>query len=321
MTMVPFPAIAPCLLAAPPPQPEESLASWIQRVAGAHQYGMPRLKQALMIEVIGGDWDAPMDEDDWNRIFLLAGIEPGPHRRALRALSAIHAARPASSLLLRLQSKPCYRWCERCLATDQTPYLRWHWRLAQVDRCWTHGTPLIERCPWCQASMLVHRSRLVLTARTGCAATLAECDLCGGSLASSSSLIEGRMTSHQGHLRQLLDPFRGDGDEVMEPHAYAAVTRFVLVARAAQRREFNARRRAESSHARHRAFRQNVVGWILNADSFASAAAQVPPRIERRPRWTWPLSSEGRRAVADAMWTVRSEMRSSRAKSDGVPER
>lgn len=325
MTTVPFPEIAPRLLAAPMPLPEESLASWIQRVAGAHQYSMPRLKEVLAVDVVGNDWDTAMGEASWNRIVQVMGIDPGPQRRALRALSLICTAHPAPSLLLTSGGKPRYRWCVRCLASDHAPYLRWHWRLAEVERCWTHALKLADACPWCQAPMQVHRARLVMVGRGGWALTLADCDLCGGPLTVSRAKLNSSFTAYQWHLRNELNPFRGIGGEVPMQLAHATVDRFLAVVRdkhvvtespgqkqeaEVKKRKANARSRALACNDRLRVLREKNLEWRLNANSFVISPAAAAPLSRRVMRWSWSLSAEGRCAVAKALWAVRSEMRS-----------
>lgn len=49
------------------------------------------------------------------------------------------------------------QYCPACLATDQTPYYRLHWRLAWHANCSVHGAQLHDRCWSCKAPVQPHR--------------------------------------------------------------------------------------------------------------------------------------------------------------------
>jgi len=295
---------------------------------------MSRLKDVLAVDDASNDWDSAMGEASWNRIVQLIGIDPGPQLRALRTLSSMCTAHPAVSLLLTSARKPRYRWCVQCLTTDRTPYLRWNWRLAEVEWCWTHALRLADVCPCCQAPMQVHRARLVMAARGGRAFTLADCDLCGGPLTLSVEKPNGRFTAYQWHLREALDPFRGAGDEVPMQQANASVVRFLAVVRdkhlaleipgeeqkaKVKKRKANAQSRALACNARLRVLREKALEWRLSASTPNIGLAAAAPLSRRVLRWSWSLSAEGRSAVANALWTVRSEMRSALPKQGEGP--
>lgn len=59
--------------------------------------------------------------------------------------------------------------CPACLAEDSEPYLRLTWRLAFVTCCPKHGTPLLDRCPSCGASILRLRHHAGLCHKCGTA--------------------------------------------------------------------------------------------------------------------------------------------------------
>ena len=40
-------------------------------------------------------------------------------------------------------------FCPECLATDERPYFRAHWRYAFLTECPVHHSPLLDRCPHC----------------------------------------------------------------------------------------------------------------------------------------------------------------------------
>ncbi|NWN84126.1 MAG: TniQ family protein [Halomonas sp.] len=47
--------------------------------------------------------------------------------------------------------------CPLCLAQDARPYYRRAWRLAWQVGCISHGVPLVDQCPACQAPIEPHR--------------------------------------------------------------------------------------------------------------------------------------------------------------------
>jgi hypothetical protein len=210
MTIVGGPrAAAERLWATSAPLPEESCASWIQRVAGNHQYSMPLMMRLFMYEPKERDWDLPMPCAVWARITTMAAIEGTTNLRALRVLRHLAERIDPERLLLQGSRRPCYRWCACCLASDPIPYLRWHWRLTTVRQCWVHRVPLLLRCPSCGVFLSVYRARLVAKiGGGGLAATLADCDHCGMPLHAGGLPRAGYNPAAQARIRHVLRVFR-----------------------------------------------------------------------------------------------------------------
>lgn len=167
------------LLAAKPALPNESLASWVQRVCGDHQYSMPTLIRTIGYEPRLRDWDLPIPHAVWERVegLLLLGAEH--EHPSLSTLGALSPYIHPSQLLWHERRIPRYRWCRECFKRDDIPYLRWFWRLSALTWCPIHARQLSEVCPTCDAPLLLHTSRLVASGRHGKALTLAHCDSCG----------------------------------------------------------------------------------------------------------------------------------------------
>ncbi len=169
------------LYATPSPLPGESCASWIQRMAGAHQYGTPRLMHVLSFKPHHHDWDLPIPKADWMRVSFMGCIGRGGGH-SLQILERLIGRSTRESRLLLDGTCAKYRWCSECFASDDVPYLRWHWRLDSVRSCAVHGRPLCETCPSCNRALLVNRCRLVPFGQYVPIQNLASCDACGCSL-------------------------------------------------------------------------------------------------------------------------------------------
>jgi hypothetical protein len=57
----------------------------------------------------------------------------------------------------RRSLRPGVQFCPECLATDDIPYFRRHWRLSFITVCPTHGIMMVDRCPQCQRPINFHR--------------------------------------------------------------------------------------------------------------------------------------------------------------------
>lgn len=48
-------------------------------------------------------------------------------------------------------------YCPICLASDDEPFFRRHWRLALISSCPRHGRVLVDRCPECDVPIAPHK--------------------------------------------------------------------------------------------------------------------------------------------------------------------
>lgn len=110
------------------------------------------------------------------------------------------------------------QYCPTCLAKDQKPYFRKNWRIAFVSLCTTHGTPLRDRCPSCQAPLHPHA-----------AASSSHCFKCGHSLCKFTA--PSARLDHIGWQADLenglLTGWVGLGDEFLRSHVVFAIVRQV----------------------------------------------------------------------------------------------
>lgn len=78
-----------------------------------------------------------------------------------------------------VDGKPASKWCAACMLTDSTPYLRWYWRIDELQTCPYHDVKLATKCPWCQSCMTLSVAGLVPWGRLRGTANLAGCASCG----------------------------------------------------------------------------------------------------------------------------------------------
>lgn len=172
----------PCLVAAPTPFQDESPASWIQRLGGAHQYSLARLTQITQISPSLSDWDCGVSDDDWTRLLAMSIVTKDACGEARYGMKFLRNRLPKGRHFRTDNGKPSYRWCPACVAGDAVPYLRWEWRLHAVRHCDLHGLELRERCGWCQSPLTVQRALLVAAGSAYGVPSLAVCATCGMAL-------------------------------------------------------------------------------------------------------------------------------------------
>lgn len=320
MNMPPGSQDEPSLWAARPPLPNESRASWLQRLCGDHQYSFAVLARVLRFRPQQFDWDRPLPTNEWRRTLRMAGIERTDIPTSMDWLSVLSIESGERNLTYRHNGAPCYRWCGACFEEDQAPYLRWYWRLAHVRECWIHEVPLDQECGVCSYPFNVGKARL--TGRS--ALSLAECPKCGCSLSEVSSKNFDYNRGEQRRLRDALAPvWRGEVVEQMDlirviPFYVAALQ--IHKARPDDSRptrethqpvsasEMRARARSDENMVRLREIYRRERGWTLNSDSFSSDGKTS---TKNRPPWHWRLSSTRRMQLAELLWQIRGELRAS----------
>ncbi|MFZ6751985.1 TniQ family protein [Undibacterium sp. Dicai25W] len=153
------------------PFPDELLSCWLVRLAHGHG-----LKVQTFCNLMFGNrrqvWNRDVDRlaPAWlvDELILRTGTSPEtawgttlhPYEgilypkfrlsstlRWILALKVYHRTRQGYGL----------QFCPTCLAEDEIPYFRKHWRIALNTVCSTHGTMLFDRCPHCGAAVAFHR--------------------------------------------------------------------------------------------------------------------------------------------------------------------
>lgn len=306
------------LWAAKPPLAGESLASWIQRLCGEHQYSFQVLGRVLGFRPYRGDWDRQLDVDAWRRLVGLVDF-PGliPSYGEMALLGAMSRAAKSGSLMQIVDNKPAYRWCPACLADDETPHLRWYWRLDAVRECWVHQTPLSEKCLVCGQALFLHRARL--TGR--CASSLSECADCGMSLSApvGQEAQEANYDREMQHkLRSLFEPWWLSGGGLPNLDiAERLASKYHYVVR--DRRRLATARFQTNLKRRDKLLKQ-ANSWVLDASSFQQSATVVREKpVTLRAPWQWKLNPMRRLAVAEALWSIRCERRANQGGAEASP--
>lgn len=149
------------------PLSDESLHSWLFRVAKAHGHTVQSLiNTACDVPSQKRDCDLSLPFDQLKELsklsgvgieclynsslnHVLASIEPKPPGRRSKWL----VSRKGGGSNKTLPTTPI---CPLCIKNDSSPYLRKFWRLAFYTVCQEHRTLLVDRCQVCGRHINVH---------------------------------------------------------------------------------------------------------------------------------------------------------------------
>jgi hypothetical protein len=146
-------------------QHEEALSSWYVRSARASGMSLHELGTALVGHSIHREAEVDLDPLP-TRATLALAVQTGTESALVHSTALLGCngplsgdpgtAGPSGRWILDRRSigyqKRTGAWvqaCPACLAADEVPYFRRHWRLAFVTECIVHGEQLIDRCPGC----------------------------------------------------------------------------------------------------------------------------------------------------------------------------
>jgi hypothetical protein len=136
------------------PQPYELLSSWLHRLAIANGVAPRSFAGVLGLGV--GMWSARLDLRVPSDIADLLRCHVGVCSETISAMTLASSA-PWPLLPLRQHGdrnrSTWLQFCPRCLAGDEAPYFRRHWRLATRISCFEHGSGLRDRCPACRGGI------------------------------------------------------------------------------------------------------------------------------------------------------------------------
>lgn len=140
-------------------RPDEALSGWILSASAAHR--LPPLHLLRM-------WEYPIrnpyEADFLRRIPPLAAmaslslVSPLALARAHRISQTILGESRYACFSRRSDGSPIQRYCPRCIASDEFPYLRLKWRLEYQFICEKHQCLLLDQCPACKR--LIDQSKL-----------------------------------------------------------------------------------------------------------------------------------------------------------------
>ena len=141
--------------AAPSPQPDELLSSWLHRLAIAN--GVAPRSFAGVLGLGGAMWSPRLDVRLPHELAAWLGVRTGVPPEAISAMAMTEGA--LAPLLLPLRETACRsrstwtQFCASCLAEDRAPYFRRSWRFASRISCFRHGCGLRDRCPACRGGI------------------------------------------------------------------------------------------------------------------------------------------------------------------------
>ena len=145
----------------PKPEPTELLSSWIHRLAIAN--GVSPFSFGSMLGLESGTSTARLDLRLPGGLTIFLSRQTGIPRKAIAAMSLDSWALKPLLLPLRFKGKRGFstwlQYCPECLATDELPYFRSHWRLATRISCFVHGSGLRDNCPLCRKGIAPFNQR------------------------------------------------------------------------------------------------------------------------------------------------------------------
>lgn len=153
------------------PKHDELLSSWIIRLAHANGYKIETLC-CLLFGYGSTIWNRDIDRAASKNIYTTLSTCTGATFEQIQNATFVsyegslfshvnHHGMTRWVLPLgiyhRTRKRPALMYCPRCLAEDNSPYFRKHWRLAFVTTCTYHQCLLLDCCPKCHAPVAPHR--------------------------------------------------------------------------------------------------------------------------------------------------------------------
>lgn len=190
-------------------RPDEALSGWIIVASSAH-----RIPPADLLRI----WKYPIRnayEADFSRrlppLSAMASLSLVPptalartHLTSQTVLGDPHYA----CFSRRADGSPIQRYCPRCLACEDLPYLRLKWRLDYQFICEKHHCLLLDQCPACEK--LIEQSKFsVRRTRASMQALFGACPHCRSSLARAPRIrplpvVMERLVSAQNFVHRLV---------------------------------------------------------------------------------------------------------------------
>ncbi len=167
---------------APEPEPFESPASWLSRMAlmqGAH---VKELLSYLNIDM-QSDIDLQMATLDTSLLAKVCGLPESSFGFMKHMFSQLREIEgDGKTFLLQKDSLARYRFCPRCLGEQHTPHFPVHWRFKAWRWCPLHNCLLSDFCPRCRAVVILPMNMLKAGRKGLGVAYLSNCQVCGAKL-------------------------------------------------------------------------------------------------------------------------------------------
>lgn len=165
------------LYLAPAPIPGEVASSWVFRMAERYDVSPQAMRQALQLSTV--HFDVYRRWTNIDHIAFATVKDTSAVKATFRLAESNLGHRAYWPLVRRLDRSPLYRYCPKCFAEDEIPYLRLAWRLAFTVFCEHHRIALSDRCPRCDSnfSIELHTHHRLNARRLG--HSMRHCHHCG----------------------------------------------------------------------------------------------------------------------------------------------
>lgn len=183
------PNVDQALVCVPEPEPFESPASWLCRLALSQAATVWAVLAQLNID-LRGDIDIQFAACNLDRVAKLCGIPASSFSFMRHMFSQLKTIDNTGEVyLLSHDTFARYRFCERCLKEQRTPHFPLHWRFKSWRWCPLHNCLLRDYCPRCKAILvlpidLLHAGRW----RAG-VAHISSCAVCSSRLTSKPKAV------------------------------------------------------------------------------------------------------------------------------------
>jgi TniQ len=210
-----------------PPREDELLSSWLVRLARNHGIKLQSFCNVVWPQRGNDVWTRDIDRFAHLDILREVSVKTAQSETRVRQtmiasyegfLLERHTHKTNLKWILPLgirstiRTRPGVQFCPSCLAEDEDPYFRRHWRLALFSYCSKHRRLLLNRCPECGSPIMYYRGDMT-DRRKYAADPMNICAGCGNNL--------GRVERCQGDLQQVAFP---------DKYLVALTTGFVEVA-------------------------------------------------------------------------------------------
>lgn len=170
------------LVAVPRPELLESPSSWITRFALTQGTEVAELASFLNL-TLEGDFDLSFSGGGHRRLGVRCGVGPEDFLLMEMMFGRLQKIDKTGHIYLLSQDGfPQYRYCPACLSGQTTNYFPLHWRFKAWRLCPLHDVLLHDRCPHCEAVVVLPNDQICGGRGRRGIASIGDCFVCGKSL-------------------------------------------------------------------------------------------------------------------------------------------
>lgn len=174
------------LVCVDPPEPFESPASWISRLAFSQYASVREICNLLDIQTTS-DPDMAFTELDMSVVARKCGLDRSAFAfmsHMFRQLRKID--RSGEDFLLRDGPHAAYRFCPDCLREQRCQHFPVHWRFKAWRWCPLHSKLLFDACPFCSSAVRLPMDLMRAISKNHLAPFMGYCQSCGANLTSQA---------------------------------------------------------------------------------------------------------------------------------------